>query len=95
MSTTPATTEQEFAGRTALVTGGASGIGLALAHRLAAAGASVVVADYDEESARKAVAALESTGAKARPSPWTSQSPPPSRRACGSPSTPSEPCTSR
>lgn len=65
MSTTPTTTDQEFAGRTALVTGGASGIGLALAHRLAAAGASVVVADYDEESARKAVAALESTGAKA------------------------------
>ncbi|MET7646779.1 SDR family NAD(P)-dependent oxidoreductase [Streptomyces sp. NPDC005426] len=65
MSTTPTPADQEFAGRTALVTGGASGIGLALAHRLAAGGASVVVADYDEESARKAVAALESAGAKA------------------------------
>lgn len=65
MSTTPTPVDQEFAGRTALVTGGASGIGLALAHRLAASGASVVVADYDEESARKAVAALQSTGAKA------------------------------
>ncbi|MEU2247898.1 SDR family NAD(P)-dependent oxidoreductase [Streptomyces sp. NPDC019224] len=62
-TTTPA--DQEFAGRTALVTGGASGIGLALAHRLAGAGASVVVADYNEDSARKAVAALESAGGRA------------------------------
>ncbi|GGV97374.1 oxidoreductase [Streptomyces gelaticus] len=65
MSTTPTPADQEFAGRTALITGGASGIGLALAHRLAAGGASVVVADYDEANARKAVADLESAGAKA------------------------------
>ncbi|MFE7243167.1 SDR family NAD(P)-dependent oxidoreductase [Streptomyces sp. NPDC057582] len=63
LSLTPA--DQEFAGRTALITGGASGIGLALAHRLAAGGAAVVVADYDEENARKAVAELEGAGAKA------------------------------
>ncbi|MFE6764846.1 SDR family NAD(P)-dependent oxidoreductase [Streptomyces sp. NPDC057689] len=62
-TTTP--TDQEFAGRTALVTGGASGIGLALAHRLAGAGASVVVADYNEASAREAAAALESAGGRA------------------------------
>ncbi|MEU0834367.1 SDR family NAD(P)-dependent oxidoreductase [Streptomyces sp. NPDC005969] len=62
-SLTPA--DQEFAGRTALITGGASGIGLALAHRLAAGGAAVVVADYDVENARKAVAELENAGAKA------------------------------
>ncbi|MFC8536000.1 SDR family NAD(P)-dependent oxidoreductase [Streptomyces sp. NPDC057249] len=62
-TTTP--TDQEFAGRTALVTGGASGIGLALAHRLAGAGASVVVADYNEVSAREAAAALESAGGRA------------------------------
>lgn len=65
MSTSLTPADQEFAGRTALVTGGASGIGLALAHRLAAGGASVVVADYDEANARKAVAELESAGAKA------------------------------
>ncbi|MEU9459480.1 MULTISPECIES: SDR family NAD(P)-dependent oxidoreductase [unclassified Streptomyces] len=65
MSTTPTPADQEFAGRTALITGGASGIGLALAHRLAAGGASVVVADYDEAGARKAVAGLQSAGAEA------------------------------
>ncbi|MFE3434470.1 SDR family NAD(P)-dependent oxidoreductase [Streptomyces sp. NPDC059171] len=63
--TDPASASAEFAGRTALVTGGASGIGLALARRLAAGGAAVVVADYDEESARKAAAELESTGVRA------------------------------
>lgn len=65
MSPSPTPADQEFAGRTALITGGASGIGLAPAHRPAAGGAAVVVADYDEENARKAVAELESAGAKA------------------------------
>ena len=50
-STTPAA---EFAGRTALVTGAASGIGLATARRLGAGGARVVVADYNAEGAEKA-----------------------------------------
>ncbi|MDF6017404.1 SDR family NAD(P)-dependent oxidoreductase [Streptomyces sp. JH34] len=57
--------EAEFAGKVALVTGGASGIGLALSRRLAASGAAVVVADHDEEGARKAAAELEATGARA------------------------------
>jgi 3-oxoacyl-[acyl-carrier protein] reductase len=40
-----------FQGKTALVTGGARGIGAATAARLAAEGATVVVADFDEATA--------------------------------------------
>jgi NAD(P)-dependent dehydrogenase (short-subunit alcohol dehydrogenase family) len=45
--------EKELARRVALVTGGASGIGKAVARRLAHEGAHVVVADLDEGGARK------------------------------------------
>jgi 3-oxoacyl-[acyl-carrier protein] reductase len=41
-----------FQGKTALVTGGAKGIGAATAARLASEGATVVVADFDEASAQ-------------------------------------------
>lgn len=57
-STDPAT---EFAGRTALVTGSASGIGLAVARRLAAGGASVAVADINEKGARTVADELRET----------------------------------
>ena len=70
MSTIPATAQvtdyaTEFAGRTALVTGAASGIGLATARRLGAGGANVVIADYNAEGAEKAAAELKAEGVKA------------------------------
>ncbi len=49
------------AGRVAFVTGAASGIGKAIASRLAAEGACVVVADLNEDDARAAAAALGGT----------------------------------
>jgi 3-hydroxybutyrate dehydrogenase len=42
----------DLAGRSALVTGGASGIGAACARELAGRGASVTVADVDEVAAK-------------------------------------------
>jgi 3-oxoacyl-[acyl-carrier protein] reductase len=47
-----------FEGKTALVTGGARGIGAATAARLAAEGAIVVVADFDEAVARETAEAI-------------------------------------
>jgi 2-dehydro-3-deoxy-D-gluconate 5-dehydrogenase len=46
----------------AMVTGGAMGIGFAIARRLAEAGASVVIADFDFESGGRAVGEFKSLG---------------------------------
>ncbi|MEV6217471.1 SDR family NAD(P)-dependent oxidoreductase [Nocardia sp. NPDC051833] len=51
----------ELNGRTAIVTGGGSGIGAALASALVAAGARVVVADLDEQAAVRVASALNET----------------------------------
>ena len=65
----------QLSGQTAIVTGGAAGIGRAISLRLAAEGATVVVCDIDHDGARQtAVAAPEtpsttatSTSATRRP----------------------------
>ncbi len=52
--------------KTALVTGGTSGIGRAVAERLAREGAEVIVSGRDRARGSEVVAAIESTGGKAR-----------------------------
>ncbi len=54
----PETPVTPLSGRTALVTGGASGIGAAVAVRLAELGARVTVLDRDEEGAAKVAARI-------------------------------------
>ncbi|MEK9185074.1 MAG: SDR family NAD(P)-dependent oxidoreductase [Patescibacteria group bacterium] len=50
--------------KTAIVTGGAMGIGFGIANRLAEAGANVVIADLNEEVGNKAVKELNDKGFK-------------------------------
>ena len=54
----------ELSGRTAVITGGAGGIGLATARRMAQAGASLVLGDVEEDTLAGAVASLREDGAR-------------------------------
>jgi NAD(P)-dependent dehydrogenase (short-subunit alcohol dehydrogenase family) len=54
-----------FDGKTALVTGAGQGIGAAIAQELAAGGATVVVADLDEDSANAVAAEIGALGGAA------------------------------
>ena len=54
-----------FDDKVALVTGAASGLGLATAKAFAGSGASVVLADWNEESVRSAAKALKADGHRA------------------------------
>ena len=56
----------DLSGKTAIVTGGALGIGFGIANRFVAAGASVCIADLNEEEAQKAAADLNSKGWQAK-----------------------------
>lgn len=54
-----------FAGKVTLVTGGASGIGLAIAEAFAAQEATVILADINEEQGKQAAASLQGRGYQA------------------------------
>ena len=56
---------RDFEGKVAVVTGGASGIGYAMAERFAAEGMKLVLADIEQEALDRAVADLRGRGADA------------------------------
>lgn len=55
----------DLSGKTAIVTGGANGIGKATAKILAEAGANIAIGDLKQEDAEKAAAEIEDLGVKA------------------------------
>lgn len=57
-------------GQVTVVTGGARGIGLAVAHRLGRAGSAVAIADIDEEATVAAARELEAAGVRALACPF-------------------------
>lgn len=65
MEVIPVSKLLDLSGKTAIVTGGALGIGFGIASRLAEAGANVLIANRTAEEADKAVAELTQKGYKA------------------------------
>ena len=55
---------KEFQGKVAVITGGASGLGRAMAERFARAGMSIVLADVEPKALAKAEAEMKAAGAK-------------------------------
>lgn len=72
-------TAYDLTGRTAIVTGAASGIGRATAALLAEAGATVHCADLDDQGVQATAAAITAAGARRTPtasmSPGATRSP--------------------
>lgn len=58
-------TDQDFTGRTAVITGGGSGIGAAVALRLGAAGANVMVSDIRLDAAQEVADQITAAGGSA------------------------------
>jgi 7-alpha-hydroxysteroid dehydrogenase len=56
----------EFSGRSVIVTGAANGVGLASARKFVEAGASVIMADFDEEKLDREVESLNAEGLDGR-----------------------------
>ncbi len=66
MDKLPNTSLLDLTGKTAIVTGGAMGIGFGIASRLAEAGANVMIADLSAEDGEKATADLMAKGWKVK-----------------------------
>ena len=58
---------QDFNDKTAVITGGASGIGLAMAHRLGQEGANIVIGDVESEALARAADQLTNAGIDVEP----------------------------
>ena len=58
---------QDLTGKTAVITGGASGIGLALAHRFGTAGMRLLIADIEEPALEAATRELSDAGHEVTP----------------------------